>query len=89
MNDMPVNLTGAKSSVHHADIYAGRMLRDIRKNKGMTQTELGAAVGVTFQQIQKYEIGSNRMSVSRLYEIAKCLKVSPIIFFPTQEQSDA
>src|SRR5213079_1478574 len=47
----------------------------------MSQTALGAAVGLTFQQIQKYESGANRISSSRLYEFAKVLKVPVAHFF--------
>ena len=46
----------------------------------MTQQQLGKAVGIKFQQIQKYETGMNRVSASRLYEIAKALDV-PVSFF--------
>lgn len=46
----------------------------------MTQQQLGEAVGIKFQQIQKYETGMNRVSASRLYEIAKALDV-PVAFF--------
>ena len=52
-----------------------------RKMLGMSQTELGEAVGVTFQQLQKYENGSNRISASRLTQIANVLKVAPTFFF--------
>jgi len=48
---------------------------------GMSQTDLGAAVGVTFQQIQKYEKGTNRIGASRLHLLAEVLKVSPAFFF--------
>jgi transcriptional regulator with XRE-family HTH domain len=48
---------------------------------GMSQTTLGNAVGVTFQQMQKYEKGSNRISSSRLSQIADVLKVVPTFFF--------
>ena len=47
---------------------------------GMTQQQLGEAVGIKFQQIQKYETGMNRVSASRLYEISKALDV-PVAFF--------
>jgi transcriptional regulator with XRE-family HTH domain len=47
---------------------------------GMTQTSLGEAIGLTFQQVQKYERGTNRISASRLYDLARVLDV-PIEFF--------
>ena len=52
-----------------------RNIRLHRLARGMTQTELGAALGITFQQVQKYERGKNRVSSSRLLRIAHILKV--------------
>jgi transcriptional regulator with XRE-family HTH domain len=49
--------------------------------RGFSQTELGKAVGVTFQQVQKYEKGTNRVSASRLQRIANVLEVTPDFFF--------
>jgi transcriptional regulator with XRE-family HTH domain len=49
--------------------------------RGMSQSELGKAVGVTFQQIQKYECGKNRVAASVLYRISRALDVSVIEFF--------
>jgi transcriptional regulator with XRE-family HTH domain len=63
------------------DLHVGRRLRMRRMMLGMSQTKLGEAVGVTFQQLQKYENGSNRISASRLTQIANALKVAPTFFF--------
>lgn len=63
------------------DINAGAFLRAFRAWRGMSQEELGKAVGVTFQQIQKYERGANRMAASTLYYISRALDVSIIEFF--------
>jgi transcriptional regulator with XRE-family HTH domain len=63
-----------------ADVRFGHKMRASRMILGMSQTELGAALGVTFQQIQKYEWGINRVSPSRLEKLAATLKV-PIIYF--------
>ncbi len=63
------------------DIHVGNHLRVRRTLRGMSQTELGAAVGITFQQIQKYEEGTNRIMASRLYELAKVLGASIDSFF--------
>lgn len=52
-----------------------------RMVRGFSQTELGKAVGVTFQQVQKYEKDTNRVSSSRLQRIANVLKVAPDFFF--------
>ncbi|MGB0695684.1 MAG: helix-turn-helix domain-containing protein [Rhodospirillaceae bacterium] len=62
------------------DVHVGRRLRLRRTLLGMSQEQLANAVGVTFQQIQKYERGSNRVSASRLFDISKVLGV-PVAFF--------
>ncbi|MEM6259411.1 MAG: helix-turn-helix transcriptional regulator [Planctomycetota bacterium] len=59
------------------DRRIGQNLRAIRRMNRLTQTELGRAVGVTFQQIQKYERGTNRLPASRLVQLAELLGVSP------------
>lgn len=63
------------------DIFAGSKIREARKLKGVSQSALGDAIGVSFQQIQKYERGSNRVSYSMLVRIAKFLNVTPDWFF--------
>jgi transcriptional regulator with XRE-family HTH domain len=63
------------------DIEIGRRIRVQRLAKGMSQTELGEACGITFQQIQKYEKGTNRVGGSRLQQIADALGVKPAFFF--------
>jgi transcriptional regulator with XRE-family HTH domain len=63
------------------DVHVGKRLRLRRTLLGMSQEQLAAAVGVTFQQIQKYERGSNRVSASRLYDIARVLGVEISFFF--------
>ncbi len=65
---------------HHVDVHVGQRIRRRRWMVGMTQQQLGQAVGIKFQQIQKYETGMNRVSASRLYEISKALDV-PVAFF--------
>lgn len=67
---------------HQVDIYIGKRIRELRQLRGMTQAELGDLTDVKFQQIQKYETGMNRVSGSRLWEIAGALKVEPSYFFP-------
>lgn len=66
---------------HPVDKHVGKKLRQYRWLKGMTQQQLGDAVGIKFQQIQKYETGANRVSASRLWEIAKTLDVAVSSFF--------
>ena len=63
------------------DMRVGQRVRAYRLSRGMTQMALGERVGVTFQQIQKYEKGSNRISASRLQHTARVLEVSPGYFF--------
>jgi len=62
------------------DIHVGRRLKLRRTMLGMTQEKLGDKLGVTFQQIQKYEKGTNRIGASRLQEIAEILE-TPVSFF--------
>ena len=63
-----------------ADRFVGRKLRQGRRELGLTQDGLATLLGVTFQQIQKYEAGHSRMSAGRLREVAIALK-KPIHFF--------
>jgi transcriptional regulator with XRE-family HTH domain len=65
---------------HPVDAHVGKRIRQRRWMLGMTQQQLAEAVGIKFQQIQKYETGMNRVSASRLWEIASKLDV-PIGFF--------
>ena len=65
---------------HHVDAHVGKRVRHRRWMMGMTQQQLGDLVGIKFQQIQKYETGMNRISASRLWDIAKSLEV-PISYF--------
>lgn len=60
------------------DIEIGKTIAFIRIAQGMSQTQLGEALGVTFQQVQKYEKGRNRVSVSALIRICKVLNVGPM-----------
>ena len=63
------------------DIYVGTRLRDRRVELGITQEALAESVPLTFQQIQKYEKGTNRISANRLYQLAGFLDVDPGWFF--------
>ncbi len=69
--------TGIPSPV---DVHVGSRLRVRRTLLGMSQTTLGDAIGLTFQQMQKYERGTNRISSSRLYDLSRVLDV-PIAYF--------
>jgi transcriptional regulator with XRE-family HTH domain len=73
---------------HPVDVHVGTRMRQRRSLLGMSQTALGKTVALTFQQIQKYERGSNRMGSSRLFEFAKVLDV-PISYFFEEMPSNA
>jgi transcriptional regulator with XRE-family HTH domain len=58
------------------DIEVGERVRLLRKQRGISQSGLGEAIGVSFQQVQKYERGSNRISISMATRIAQCLETT-------------
>jgi transcriptional regulator with XRE-family HTH domain len=62
------------------DAEIGQRVRTLRLQRGLSQTELGKLISVTFQQVQKYEKGTNRISAGRLQRIAEVLSV-PVAFF--------
>lgn len=66
------------------DVHVGNRIRFKRIMMKMSQSDLGDAVGVTFQQVQKYERGTNRVSASRLQQVADVLRVSVTFFFEGQ-----
>jgi transcriptional regulator with XRE-family HTH domain len=71
----------AKRSPRPVDVVVGQNVRICRLQKGLSQTELGQQIGVTFQQIQKYENGKNRVGASRLDQISAALGVPiPALF---------
>lgn len=78
---------------HPVDVHVGKRIRHRRWMLGMTQQQLGDAVGIKFQQIQKYETGMNRVSASRLWDIASALDTTISFFFEglsaEQEQANA
>ena len=70
------------------DIYAGEALRRLRMLSNMPQAKLARALGLTFQQIQKYERGTNRMAVSTVCRLCVALDVSPLSFFEDKLYAD-
>ena len=72
---------------HPVDVHVGGRVREQRKTKGMSQGELGDALGLTFQQIQKYERGANRIGASRLFQLSQILGV-PVAFFFDEMPAD-
>jgi transcriptional regulator with XRE-family HTH domain len=71
-----------KKAPEPVDIQVGELIKAQRAAIGVSLGTLGDAIGVTFQQIQKYEKGTNRVSASRLVMIAATLQVTPAFFFP-------
>ena len=69
------------------DMEVGRRVRALRLNKDMSQEKLAEALGITFQQVQKYENGTNRISAGRLQHIAKILGVPPAVFFSDTKEA--
>lgn len=67
------------------DVYVGTRLKIRRTELGFSQNKIGEMTGITFQQVQKYEKGLNRIGSSRLYEFAKILKVPVAYFFEQYE----
>lgn len=72
---------GKKKTPHPVDAHVGQGVRSRRVLRGMTQSVLAEQIGLTFQQLQKYESGANRISASRLWEIAQILDVPVASFF--------
>jgi len=70
---------------HPVDVHVGKRIRHRRWMNGTTQQQLAEQVGIKFQQIQKYETGMNRVSASRLWDIAKVLDVPVAFFFEGME----
>lgn len=66
---------------HPVDIHVGRKLKQIRTLRRLSQTDVARKLNLSFQQIQKYEIGSNRVAASRLFELAQIFDVPPSYFF--------
>jgi transcriptional regulator with XRE-family HTH domain len=67
------------------DQRIGKLIRILRHKAGLSQTELGQAIDVTFQQVQKYEKGTNRVASSTLSSLSKVLGVTPGYFFETHK----
>ncbi len=72
--------TNGKRSTRY-DRHVGGRLRLARNSRGMSQSDLGKTLGLTFQQVQKYERGTNRISAGRLFEVSIILKIEIVYFF--------
>ncbi len=73
---------------HPIDAHVGRRLRSRREQKGLSQQQLAQRIGLAFQQLHKYENGSNRISASMLWQIACALEVTPNDFFEGLDQGN-
>ena len=73
---------------HPIDVKVGKRVRETRVARGLSQSALAEQLGVSFQQVQKYERGSNRMGASRLADVAKILGVSIGYLFEVEDQGD-
>jgi transcriptional regulator with XRE-family HTH domain len=71
------------------DVHVGSRVRLRRTLLGMSQEKLGEAIGLTFQQVQKYERGANRVGASRLYDLSRVLDVPVAFFFEEMAPSSA
>ncbi|MEJ6398378.1 helix-turn-helix domain-containing protein [Yoonia sp. 208BN28-4] len=74
---------------HPVDVHVGKRIRHRRWMNGVTQQQLAEQVGIKFQQIQKYETGMNRVSASRLWDIASVLGVEVSFFFEGLDEEAA
>lgn len=66
------------AEVDELDLELGRLVRLHRLARGISQNELGEAAGISYQQVQKYETGQNRLSIGRLFRIADALGMAPV-----------
>ena len=78
----------ATPAPHRVDVHVGARVRILRRASGMSQEALADRLGLTFQQVQKYERGANRISASKLFEIAAALNVPVSSFFEGLRQVD-
>lgn len=85
-----VAATGAQRRPRsEVDVSVGRRLREARLLAGCSQAQLGARIGVTFQAVQKYESGENRLSASRLLAVAEFLQRPVSFFFGDLSEADS
>jgi len=83
-----MHLSALIDTANPVDIHVGAMIRMRRKMLGVSQDQLAHGLAISFQQVQKYERGDNRVSASRLYEIARQLSVRTSYFFDGLPEPD-
>ena len=81
------NLKTGKKMIDPIDIHVGGRLRKRRRLLGLSQTQMGSHLGVTFQQVQKYEKGTNRIGAGRLFRLAGFLDIDVMYFFEGAEHA--
>ena len=86
---MPKNKPTRLFGPHPVDVHIGQRIRERRLICGISQSELGKGADITFQQVQKYERGANRVSGSMLYEFANTLGVPVFYFYEGLVHGDA
>ncbi len=83
----PLPGTRGSDTPHPVDVHVGQRVKLRRTLMGMTQGKLGEAIGLTFQQVQKYERGANRVSASKLWQLSEVLDVPTSWFFDEMPDS--
>ncbi len=74
---------------HPVDVHVGKKIKQMRALRRLSQTDVAQKLNLSFQQIQKYEIGSNRVAASRLYELSKIFGVPTSYFFDGLPEDEA
>jgi len=78
-----------KTATHEIDILMGQVLRETRRSIGLTQKGLAHQSGISFQQIQKYETGTNRISISRLFSLCAIMDIVPSVLLQRVQERAA
>lgn len=78
-----------KEGLNEVDVFVGQRLRELRMLAGLSQSDVASALGLTFQQLQKYERGFNRVSSSRLFKLGQFFRVPVSVFFEGLENRQA
>lgn len=69
----------------YIDLWVGQRIGVLRRERGLSQSAMAGRLGISFQQVQKYESGSNRVSAARLYQLAGVLACPVSAFFPPED----
>lgn len=85
---LPCSAETERDTPHPVDVHVGNKIRLRRRLLGLTQAHVADQVGISFQQLQKYESGANRVGASRLYQLAGVLGVAPSAFFRGLDRED-